>query len=385
MNNMKCALCDHSMREIIKIAETPPANELLLSKDKVRDQDFFPLNLRKCEQCNHLQLDCEVPKTRLFSHYVYVTDTGSSNRAHFKDYAEKIKEEFNPKFVLDIGSNDGLFLSYFNDIKVLGIDPATNIEKKVETLNTFFDHNSATFIREKYGKPDVITCNNMFAHNRSLSSLVRGVKSLLDDDGVFVVEVAYAMEMLRSGTFDQIYHEHYHYWTVTAMRKFFNKFQMKIQKVEKQNTHGGSIRVFVRNDSDKLYVDGGVDLVDCLIDENENLRKLLFNFPSKIYNTLENINLTKDTVVVGYPAKACTFLHALKNEREMNIKLVFDDNKLKQGKFTHFGQFIQPIENMKNYKIDNVIICSWNYSEQIVEKLRKNGYTGTITVPFEHV
>ena len=370
---MNCALCNGPTSLVIRLEPTPPANELLLSADKQADQDLFDLNLTVCDDCNHLQLDTEVQKERLFSHYVYVSDTGPDNREHFKEYAEEMESKFKPNFVVDVGSNDGLFLSYFK-CKVLGVDPAANIDKKVTTLVEFFNQDNATAIARMAGKADLITCNNMFAHNRDLSDVCNGIKTLLSQDGTFVFEVSYAIPLLKNNLFDLIYHEHYHHWHVSPMVSFFQKFGLQVVHAETVKTHGGSIRVFVKHQGAQSNL-----LQFILAEEKKVLPGLIERFKK---NVAANRTATQDLLkclnysILGYPAKACTlsYFYGLKPVD------VFDDNELKIGKYTHSGHKIKSSKEIYDSPPDYLLILSWNYAEALMEK-HKN-FKGKFIVPF---
>src|SRR5580698_1639884 len=146
----KCLLCDGAIEMVLPLTPTPPANELL---EEPQDQDVFPLNMVKCTKCNHLQIDASVNKERLYRHYLYCSDTSASNRAYFEKYANQMIERFHPKTVLDIASNDGLFLSYFKKagIEVIGVDPAKNLAEKaskngIPTFPSFFDEKTSFMV-----------------------------------------------------------------------------------------------------------------------------------------------------------------------------------------------------------------------------------------------
>lgn len=369
-----CALCFGQLDTVIQLTPTPPANELLLSPNK--DQDVFDLNLMKCSLCNHLQLDTEVNKNRLFENYVYVSDTGQSNRDHFKKYADQMTSLFHPKFVVDIGSNDGLFLSYFN-CEVLGVDPA-NVEKKVETIESFFTQEIAKDIENSMGKADLITANNIFAHNKNLANICKGVKKLLSEDGTFVFEVSYAMKMLKHSLFDLVYHEHYHHWHVNPMIQFFNRFGLTVIDAQMIDTHGGSIRVYVKHDHHK----SSARLEMLLREERKYFNLLLQAFK---FNVLKN-KVKMDTLlsnlnnigILGYPAKACTLSYYYNLQDK--VSNVYDDNELKIGKYTQQGLQIKNTKEIYNDNPEYLLILSWNYAKQLMDAHKD--FKGKFIIPF---
>ena len=88
--------------------------------------------------------------------------------------------------------------------------------------------------------------SNVFAHSDKLKEMAGCMLSLLSKTGTIIIEVQYLMNTLKDLTFDNIYHEHYNYWSLTSLTNFFNQFDAKIFKSEKINTHGGSIRVYIK-------------------------------------------------------------------------------------------------------------------------------------------
>ncbi len=381
---MNCALCSGKLRQVISLGETPPANELLVFQDKQADQDLFDLNLMQCKSCYHLQLDTEVPKERLFSHYVYVSDTGQSNRDHFKAYAAEMTERFSPSFVVDIGSNDGLFLTNFS-CSVLGVDPAANIEKKVNTLVDFFNEENAAWIEQVYGKADLITCNNMFAHNRDLSDVVNGVKALLSEDGTFVFEVSYAMSLLENNLFDLIYHEHYHHWNVTPMIQYFDRLGLEVVDARLVGTHGGSVRVFVKHAKDTP--ESSQSLLDIIDIELHSMPKLLSHFKENVVLNKLRLHVLlsklkaegKSISILGYPAKACTQSYYYDLDQEV-IDNVYDDNELKIGYYSHKGFKIKNTSEIAEDKPDYLLILAWNYADQLMARF--NEFEGKFILPF---
>ena len=207
-----------------------------------------------CENCCHIQLGHVVnPKILYQKNYTYVSATSSEFVNHLKNYANNMIERFNLKsgsLIIDIGSNDGTTLSFFKDLglKVLGIDPAKEIAKKatntgIETIGDFFNFELACKIKNKYGSSKFITSHNACAHIDDLLDVIKGVEYCLDDDGVFVIEVGYFLDIYENIWFDTIYHEHLDYHTVAPFEKLFARVGMEIIDVERINPQGGSIRI----------------------------------------------------------------------------------------------------------------------------------------------
>ena len=370
-----CALCNNPIEVVLGLQATPPANELLTVSDPNKER--YALNLSKCTKCSHLQLDTEISMFRLFKNYVYTSNTSANNLSYLHQYADTMSERFHPKFVVDIGSNDGTFLHFFT-CKTLGVDPAENIveiarQNGVETECTFFNQLTALDIKSKHGKADLITCNNMFAHNRNLGEVLLGVKELLSENGTFVFEVSYAMKMLKNNLFDLIYHEHYHHWNLLPAMTFLSKFDLQIFDAEEvSQTHGGSIRIFAKHAHKKTEETGRLkNLQQQEAALNTTLKEFVENVPRLRDEVSDHIN---DLVrhghkvsILGYPAKACTLSYYFGLDDKL-ITSIYDNNVLKIGKFAHNGIKIKPETYIYKDKPDYLLILSWNYKDELMKR-----------------
>ena len=179
-----------------------------------------------------------------------------------KKYIKEFKLSAKKSYIVDIGSNDGVALKPFKDLKfknILGIEPAKNLakianKKKINTYNGFFDNKTLKKIKKN---ADIILASNVFAHSNKLKLMTECMLKLLKKNGTIIIEVQYLVNTLKDLTFDNIYHEHYNYWSLTSLVNFFNNFSAKIYKAEKIDTHGGSIRIYVKKDH-KIKIDKSI-------------------------------------------------------------------------------------------------------------------------------
>ena len=194
---------------------------------------------------------------------------------------------------------------------------------------------------------------------------------LINKDGIIIIEVQYLLNTLKDLTFDNIYHEHYNYWSLTSLNYFFKQFKLKIFRAEHINTHGGSLRIYI-NKSNKFKIEKNIKQIlkresEFGIDNYETYK----NFGKKIYkirkNVLKNIkNLKKNNYkIIGYgaPAKATTALNFFGITKE--IDYIIEDNKLKHNKYIPGVKI--PIRSKKNFSNKNTIILvlAWNFFEDI--------------------
>jgi len=306
---------------------------------------------------------------------------------HFKDAAYKYVEEFKLKskksYIIDVGSNDGIALKPFKELgfkNILGIEPAKNLsreanKKKIKTFNGFLDNKNLKRIKKN---ADLILASNVFAHSDELKVMADCMLKLLKNSGTIIIEVQYLLNTLKDLTFDNIYHEHYNYWSLTSLINFFKNFEGKIFRAERISTHGGSLRIYVKKGK-KIKIENNVKN---LLKEEEKFGIKNYNtyleFAKKVYkirdNVIKNINKLKsdNKSIVGYgsPAKATTALNFFGISNE--IECIVEDNKLKQGKFLP-GMKI-PIKSKKKIKEkpDCALVLAWNFFEEI--KKRNNNF-----------
>ena len=382
-----CRLCNSkNLSSVIKLEETPPANAFINEEELHIKQKKYPLELFFCEECNHLQLSTVVDPKKLFEKYVYVSGTSNVFVKHFEKYAEFIIKRYSPSkenLIIDIGSNDGTLLSFFKSkgYKILGVDPAKKIaknasEKGIQTIASFFNKDLTKKIIKDFGKASIITANNVFAHSNELDEIIDSAKLLLNEEGLFIFEVSYLIDVYEKSLFDTIYHEHLAYHSVKPLKVFFEKHNMELIDVKRIDTHGGSIRGVVQKKKGTRKIESSVDE---LIKLENNLGfseaktfKDFSNKISKIKEELKELLLSlkkegKSIVGFGAPAKATTLMYQFGFNKDL-IDFIVDDNPLKQNTFTP-GLHIPVYSSMaiKQNTPDYILILAWNFAESIIK------------------
>ena len=374
-----CRSCGNmNLKRVVSLGYQPLANNLI--KNKKDKYDLYPLEVNYCDKCHNCQLSISVDPKEMFSNYLYTSSTSKVFRTHFVEAAKKYYKEFklNKKksYIIDIGSNDGVALKPFLDLgftKVLGIEPAKNLAKlanknKIKTFNGFLEKKNIKKIKKN---ADLILASNVFAHTDKLKEMAECMISLLSNKGTIIIEVQYLMNTLKDLTFDNIYHEHYNYWSLTSLVNFFNQFNVKIYRSERVNTHGGSLRVYIKKDK-KVKIEKSVKK---MLKEEEKFGiknfKTYQKFGEKVYKIRENVlkNIKKlrenNKIVIGYgaPAKATTALNFFGISKE--IDFIVEDNKLKQNKLIPGVKI--PIKSKSQIK-DKKNVClvlAWNFYSDI--------------------
>ena len=400
----KCRYCDTPLPETFLDLGTMPLANSFLTEEQAKQEEFTcPLNVTRCTTCGLVQLSHVVPAELMFSHYLYVSSTSATFRKHFADYATSVKKKAikkNDLLAVDIGSNDGLLLSCFmkEGITPLGIEPAKNLSDEankngLNTINRYFDETSVDLIIEKYGKADIITGNNVFAHIDDSQAVCKNVFNLLSDTGMFVIEFPYLVTMYENMLFDMIYHEHLSYITLTSLKYLLNRYNLEIFSVDYVSSHGGSLRVFIQKQNGKYPISKQVNE---MINHEENNK---YDTQQKHNEFAENVQNVKQKLtefikraqangktISGYgaPAKGNTLINYC-NLNNQQIKYIVDDSPIKQSMLTP-GAKIPVVSNSYQEKnpTDYIIVFAWNFAKEIINKmqhLKKRGVEFIVPLP----
>jgi hypothetical protein len=379
------------LTKIVSLSPTPPGNDFLKKDELGRHEHLYPLDLYFCEDCFHVQLGHVVNPLVLYQkNYTYVSATSNQFVNHLKNYVTDMTEKFSfdsNSLVVDIGSNDGTCLSFFQDkgLKVLGIDPATEIaikasENGVETIADFFSHDLAIKLRKIYGPASFITSHNACAHIDNLFDVIKGVECWLDEDGVFVLEVGYLVDVYLNTWFDTIYHEHLDFHTVSPFEKLFDRAGLEIIDVDRISPQGGSIRVIAQKKNGKFLRESSVDeLINLEHELGLDKAKTFHEFENKInlvrknlYKLVKELKANNKSIAgFGAPTKATTLMSHFKIDESI-LDFIVDDNPLKQGLYTPITHIpVLPAEALYERKPDFVLILAWNFADPIMNNHKK--------------
>ncbi len=398
----KCRICGSSkLEQFLSLGKTPPANSFL-KKENFKKEKWFPLRAGFCHNCNLAQLMDVVDKKVLFPEdYVYFFSAMPAASKHFMNYTDQVLGYVKNKkkdFIVELGSNDGLLLKCFQDRgckNVLGVDPADNVAKfandqGVPTLAKFFSQKLAGEILNSHGKAKVIIGNNVVAHIDNHHDLLKGVDRLLDDDGIFVLEAPYLVDMFENLAFDSIYHEHLSFLAVRPLINLFKQYDMDVFDVKVVERQGNSIRVYGCR-SGKYPINKSVGkLVKKELylgmDKIKNYRTLAAKIEKSKVKLVKTLNDLKKkgfrVAAYGSPARGNTLL----NYCEFGPKVIdFTTEELmpKVGSYTP-GTHIPVVhvaEARKNHP-DYYLMLAWPYKDAIIKKesdFVKNG--GKFIIP----
>ena len=384
-----CRVCNSKfLITYLSLGTIPLANNLTESKEE--DSAKFPLELNFCNICTNTQLSIVVPPKEMFDKYLYLSSTTQQFKNHFKSLAKLLTKNLKlnkNSVVVDIGSNDGIFIDPLLklDIKAVGVEPAKNIAKIANSLNLptypeYFTEKTVEKIKKKHGASDLVTAFNVFAHNDKLLEMLLNIQTLLKKSGTFVFEVQYILKTIGDLTFDNIYHEHVNYWSLTSLMALFKKSELKIYKIEHIDTHGGSIRVYASKNKE---IRSHTSIKATLQNEKEsgiaNI-ETYYKFAEDVKNikkeSLEKLKVLKkeNKKIVGFgaPAKATTLLNYF-GITSKDIEFTIEDNEMKHNKFIPGTEIeIRNITQIDTSRYAYVLVLAWNFFEIIKQNNKKH-------------
>ena len=401
-----CRSCGSTeLTTFLSLGKTPLVDALLKEEDLRKPENRYPLDVAFCQTCSLVQILETVPPEVLFCqdypYYSSFTDTlleHSKHNVHNLIASRKLDER---SLAVELASNDGYLLQYFaqQNIPVLGIDPADGpaqaaIKKGIPTLCTFFGKDLALQLRQEGKRADVIVANNVLAHVADLNGFIEGIRILLKEDGVAVIEAPYVKDLIDHCEFDTIYHEHLCYFSVTALVALFRQHGLFLNHVEHYPIHGGSLRLFVetKEEMDETVRNYLREESEQRVDQlsyYENFASRVKAIKEALCTMLQNFKAQgKALAAYGAAAKGSTLLNYVGIGTDL-INFVVDRNIHKQGRFmpgVHIPIYDPKkiLEEMPDY----VLLLPWNFKDEIFSQqaeYRKKGGRFIIPIPFPEI
>ena len=397
-----CRSCDSKdLSVFLSLGELPLSDGFLEARQLVENEPRYPLDVAFCATCSLVQILETVPPEELFgADYPYFSSFTDTLLKHSEaNVKERIAErKLNAtSLVVELASNDGYLLQYYqaSGIPVLGIDPAPGPvaaarAKGIKTLETFFGGEVARKLVAEGCRADVIHANNVLAHVADTNGFVEGIATLLQDDGVAVIECPYVKDLIEHGEFDTIYHEHLCYFSVTALRALFRRHGLFITRVVPLSIHGGSLRVFVEKQNQpersvEQYIESeqrlGLDRLDYYADFSNRVSQIR----SELNQLLQGLKERKARIVgYGAAAKGTIMLNYVGIGQE-TLDFVVDRNTHKQGRFVPGVRLpIASPERVLAEQPDYLLILPWNFKDEIMAQqaeYRRRGGKFIVPVP----
>ena len=384
----RCRACGaRALEMFLGLGEVALANAFLAGPAEIAGERRYPLEVYLCLECGLVQLADVIDPEVLFKNYLYVTGTSDTIAAHNQAYAAAVVElaHLGPRDqVVEAASNDGSLLACFqaHGVRVLGVEPATNIAgranaQNVPTVNRFFDFDCAAALRDEHGPARVVIGNNVLAHVDDPVEFLAAAGALIDPQGFVITEVPELAELVGRLEYDTVYHEHLSYFSVTALMRVYEEAGLRLARVEKVPVHGGSVRAIGRA-AELLGEHAGA--VHALAEAEraagltslgrfEQFARDVEAQRAELRALLRGLQAAGRSLAgYGAPAKGNTLLAYCGIGPEL-LPYTVDKSPLKVGLLTP-GMHIPvlPVETLLERQPDYVLILAWNFAEEIVRQ-----------------
>ena len=357
----------------------------------------YPLNLLFCPDSSLVQIREIVDKHRLFNHYSWVTGTAKTTEEYADIFLSRVLYRIDVAcndLILEVASNDGTFLKPFikRGLSVLGIEPAVNIAKVandegVLTLNEFWSDELAENLISKYQPAKVVIARNVIPHVSNIDSVIRGIARILDDGGLGVIEFHDASQILEALQYDSIYHEHLCYFSVKTVTSLLNKYRLYPYDIDTSPISGGSHVIYFTKSPQPCtqnFIETGRKEELNGVNTLEAWQNFAQSAQVHRNQTLEILDSLSGKMIVGFGASARsqTYLNYCQLDNQL-IKVVIDNNQLKQGKYTPGSSIpIVSIEDGMRYNPHTIFLLAWNFKQEIMQQCRALGFNGQFLLPF---
>ena len=383
---MKCRIDKSKCNVFLNLGKMPVANGFINKKNN-KKEFFYKLKCAFNKKLSLFQIvDFPSPKRMFNKDYPFYTSSSNFMINHFKNFSNFLKKNYLKKnsIIIEIGSNDGTLLSRFNKKTSIGFEPSRSvhnvaIKKGLRSINKFFNFKNISKLRKYYGKIDLIFGANVFCHIPDQVDLIKSMDKLLSSNGAIIFEEPYLGSMYKKVSYDQIYDEHIYMFSLTSVKKIYEKFGFELIDAYPQITHGGSMRYVIKRKENSKK---SKNLINLLNHEKKNkidkfsaclkFKKNVINSKKKLRLKIKKI-LMKKNRICGYGAtsKSTTILNFCNINNSM-IDCIFDTTKDKIGKLTP-GTHIPVVDYklFKKSKYKHVFLFAWNHKKEILKKEKK--------------
>jgi SAM-dependent methyltransferase len=381
-----CRSCGSArLTPFLDLGSTPIANALAGSAAEARSRPTFPLVVGFCLDCCLVQLLFELPASSIFDEeYPYYSSFSDSLLEHAKAHVDGLVADRSlgaDDLVIELASNDGYLLRHFGPhrVPVLGIDPSPGPAEAaraagVETITAFFTPELARELRSDGRRADVVIANNVLAHVPDLNGFVEGIALLLADDGIVTIENPYVRDLVAKTEFDTVYHEHFCYFSCSAITALANRHGLDLLDVDYfPHLHGGTLR----------WTLGRGEPRDSTVDEYLRAEaKTGLTSPEYYFGLSDRVTLVRDRLLrlldelrmegrvaaYGAAAKGATLLNSCGIGTD-RVEYVVDRNPHKVGRWIPgAGLPVLPVDMLLDDRPEHVLLLAWNFADEIVRQ-----------------
>lgn len=381
-----CRVCGASeFVGYLDLGVLPLANNLTATALEAKQMPRFPLQVQVCTKCWLSQLTVVIDPRAMFSNYAYRSSISQRYKDHCRAMAKSVGEALGlgqGDLVVDIAGNDGALLAEFRaelGVDVVNVDPAENLAGIAEaagvpTITAFWGADVAAQVIEQHGRPKLITATNVFAHVDDVRGFVEAARDCLDDAGALMLEFPYGVDFIEHREFDTIYHEHLSYVLIEPVRQLAGSLGMEVFDVQKQDIHGGTVRVFlgkagahdVRASVSEFLAgerDGGYHDARLYEAWNREIDTLIGQLRTEMTKLREG---GASVAAFAASAKGNTLLNACGFDAG-TIRYIVDDTPEKVGRFSPgTGIPIVGRDKLAAEPPDYLVILAWNFAKDII-------------------
>jgi dTDP-4-dehydrorhamnose reductase len=394
-----CRICGSAdLVKYLDLGMMPLANNLAPTAAAARAMNRFPMQVQYCEDCSLSQLTVVVDPREMFSHYTYRSSVNKGYVTHCRAMARSVGKSLelgDDDLVVDVAGNDGTLLAEFRDelgVNVLNVDPAENIatiaeERGIPTVIDFWSGDIAQSVAKNHGRPKLITATNVFAHVDDVRGFVTAARDCLAEDGALMLEFPYAVDFIEHREFDTIYFEHLSYVLIEPVCRLAASVGMEVFDVEKQDIHGGTVRVFIGPKDGRLVRSSVAEFVSAEAASGFHGARRYLEWTREIDHLIDNLatelRSLKDggakVAAFAASAKGNTLLNACRLDRR-TVSYIVDDTPEKIGRFSP-GNGIPIVDRsmLETDPPDYLVILAWNFAREIIDNTAD--YQGKYIVP----
>ncbi|WP_345495267.1 class I SAM-dependent methyltransferase [Nocardia callitridis] len=383
---VECRVCGDVVTEFIDFGQQP-LSDAFRTEEETREEFFYRLAVGQCGSCSMTQLLEEVPRTKMFhTDYPYFSSGSSVMREHFENTANKFLEQEligSDPFIVELGSNDGIMLRTIAKagVRHLGVEPSGGVAEHaraqgINVLTEFFEATTAAAVRAEYGPADVVYAANTMCHIPYVDSIFAGLDALLTPGGVFVFEDPYLGEIVERTSFDQIYDEHFYFFSATSVDAMARRFGFELVDVQRLTVHGGEVRYTLARAGARAATPAVAELLAEESVRGLHDRDCLARFAAEVgvvrtelIALLHKLKADGATVVgYGATAKSATVINYCGITPDQ-VRYVVDTTPAKQHRVTPGAHLpVRPAEAFAAPYPDYALLFAWNHAEEIMAK-----------------
>ena len=371
------------MKKFLDLGLQPLANSFIKKKDILLKEKKFKLVVCFNPKNYLVSILNTVPKEKMFNkNYPYKSSESNTMKKSFADLAKNIKKIYKPRFVVEIGSNDGAFIKNFDKKNVVGVEPCKNLaditkKNNYKTYCNYWNIELAKKITKKR-KADLVYSANTLSHIKNFNEIFKAIQISLSERGILILEDPSLLECLKNVAYDQFYCEHIYVFSTISLKKILEKFGLEIFNIETTKTHGGSNRYLIKKKSNNIYkihsnvqkqitkeLKFGLDKFSTYnkfaIKVEQSKKKLI-----EIFKGFKKRNLK----IIGYgaTAKSCTVLNYCGIGKNY-IEYFYDTTSYKINKYLPGSKIlIKKYKKLEHNNIDIVYLGAWNFKDEIFKK-----------------